>query len=223
MPSKSNRKIVMTALRSNGMALKYASRVFANDKTCVMTAVKQNGNAIKFASRSMTDDYEIMLEAVSQHGQLLEYASNDLLNNYDIVLAAVNEDGQAIKYALEGANTELFRQHPLLLLRSIANGFVLTPQQRIVVDKHITLELSKYESFKSTFLFGWGIPSNISPSDNNNTKKIARMQSDDKNCEEGEIRRRSRNHLSRLNKLGKYSSIKVKKLIADYAGICYGI
>jgi len=47
-------------LRRNGLALKYASKKFKNDKEMVLIAVKNNGNALNYASEELQNDPEII-------------------------------------------------------------------------------------------------------------------------------------------------------------------
>tara|TARA_B100001093_G_C26846283_1_gene1022950 strand:+ start:609 stop:863 length:255 start_codon:yes stop_codon:yes gene_type:complete len=47
-------------IEKNGLALKYASKEFKNDRKMVLLAVKSNGNALKYASEELQKDPEII-------------------------------------------------------------------------------------------------------------------------------------------------------------------
>jgi hypothetical protein len=129
------------------------------------------------------------------------------------MLAAVKQTGSALQYAsnelkndriivlaavnqngqaLRFASDEL-KNDMCILIPAVANGWVWWD---IHLEKYINNVLLQSERFMVTFLTGWS----LSPT---------------KTSQQG-------SKFPMLNKLGKYGSISVKKLIADYVGIYYG-
>jgi hypothetical protein len=95
---RNNTKIVLEAVKTNGLALQYASNSFKDNKIIVSIAVQNNGLALKYASTRLKDDPDIVLKAVKREGSALKHASPRLRDNEEIVLAAVNNNGAALEY-----------------------------------------------------------------------------------------------------------------------------
>ena len=55
-----------------------------SEKEVVLAAVKQNGNALEYASENLKADKEVVLAAVKQDASSIKYASNDLKEDEDI-------------------------------------------------------------------------------------------------------------------------------------------
>ena len=91
---KSDRDIVMAAVKRNGLALEHASAELKADRGIVMATVKQNGWALKHASDGLKANRDIVMMAVKGHGDALEYASNELKADRDVVIAAVQTSGE---------------------------------------------------------------------------------------------------------------------------------
>ena len=53
---RSDRDIVMEAVKKDGGALKYASETLRNDRAIVMEAVKKSSSVLQFASETLRDD-----------------------------------------------------------------------------------------------------------------------------------------------------------------------
>ena len=96
---RTDRTIVLEAVKQNGLALKYASEELRNDRTIVLEALKQYVFALEYASEELRNDREFVLEAVKQYAYALEYASADLRNDREFVLEAVKQNVFAFKYA----------------------------------------------------------------------------------------------------------------------------
>ena len=73
-----NKEVVLTAVKEDGRALKYASERLKDDKEFILKAVKQDGRALEFASKNLKNDKEVVLTAVKDHGSALEYASAEI-------------------------------------------------------------------------------------------------------------------------------------------------
>jgi hypothetical protein len=68
--------VVLTAVKQNGMALRYASQEMQNDQAVVSEAVKQNGLALEYASRAMQSSETIIIEAMKQNVLALSFAGD---------------------------------------------------------------------------------------------------------------------------------------------------
>mmetsp|Transcript_80415 Transcript_80415/g.167479 ORF Transcript_80415/g.167479 Transcript_80415/m.167479 type:complete len:300 (-) Transcript_80415:210-1109(-) len=71
--------------------LRCASDSLKSNKDVVLRAVRLNPWALQFAGDSIRADREVILEAVKKDGYALRYASKELRNDRDIVLAAVRQ------------------------------------------------------------------------------------------------------------------------------------
>lgn len=78
--------------------LAYAGKL-RSDKEVVLTAVKKNGLALGYASADLRNDSQIALEAVKGNGMALGCASMNLRNNPQVVFEAVKENGSAFQFA----------------------------------------------------------------------------------------------------------------------------
>ncbi|MGZ3634259.1 MAG: DUF4116 domain-containing protein, partial [Parachlamydiaceae bacterium] len=58
-------------------ALQYTSKELKSDREIVLAAVKQNGGALEYASEELKNDREILLATVQKSGQVLKHASVD--------------------------------------------------------------------------------------------------------------------------------------------------
>jgi transposase len=98
---RSDREIVLAALRKNRWVLEHVAEKFKVDREIVLAAVKQWGLALEYAAKSLQSDREIVLAAVKKNGNALEHAAEKLKADREIVLAALNQNGTALKYAAE--------------------------------------------------------------------------------------------------------------------------
>ncbi len=73
------------------LSLRYASKTFKSDREIVLEAIKQDGSSLQFASEELQSDREIVLEAVIQNSLALEFASENLKADKEIISkAAIN-------------------------------------------------------------------------------------------------------------------------------------
>ena len=96
---KDDNNIVLAAVNSDGESIKYASDRLKDNNNIVLAAVNNNGKSIKYASDRLYDDHDIVLAVVKNNGDLINFVSDRLKDNYDIVLEAVKNNGESIKYA----------------------------------------------------------------------------------------------------------------------------
>ena len=90
-------KVVLAAVRKNGLALQYAVPMYVNDEI-VLEAVRNNGLALEWASPQHVND-EIVLEAVRNNGLALEWASPQHRMDKGIVFEAVRQNAAALQWA----------------------------------------------------------------------------------------------------------------------------
>ena len=72
---RSNRDIVLSAVKQFGLALVYASSSLKNDRDVVLSAVQQNLHAMKYASLTLRIDRDFVLSAVRIHGYAMQCSS----------------------------------------------------------------------------------------------------------------------------------------------------
>ena len=85
---RSDRAIVMVAVRQNGYALERADESFKSDRDVVLAAATSHGHALQFAERSLKQDKDLVLRAVTEDAEALQFAHASLRHDKDIVLAA---------------------------------------------------------------------------------------------------------------------------------------
>lgn len=72
-------------MTQNGLALEYmyASAELRSDREMVLSAVKQNGLALEYASEELRGDLDVVLAAGAQNGLALEHASAQTIMSVD--------------------------------------------------------------------------------------------------------------------------------------------
>ena len=199
-----DREIVLEAVKQSGEALRYASEELQGDREIVMKAVKQSGEALKYASEELQGDEDIVKEAVNQYGDALFHASGELQGNRDIVMVAVKKFGRALRYAsveLQGDREIVMvavnQYGPKVLnIASVELQRSLRPHLEELRENVYNVELN---TFLATILFG---------------AKQEPEEGDNSACE-----------LSLLRPsvcLPFHSSLQVKQLIWEYAGVRSG-
>ena len=177
---KSNKEIVLAAVKQDGRSLRYASEELKADKVFVLevvklqglslsdiaanlkgnkeiilAAVKQYGSALDYASENLKNDKEVVLAAVKQNGNALEYASENLKSNKEVVLAAVKQIGDALEYASENLKND----KEVILAAVKQNGDALFyASKELQADKQLVLEVFKS---KGEF-FNWHVLDHVS-------------------------------------------------------------
>ena len=128
---QNDKKVVLKAVKRDGMALEFASVALQNDKEVVLLAIKRNVNAIKFASLVLQNDKEVLLELIKEYYWLLEYSfgfdddgklffedskKNDeafrfalvaLQNNKEVLLMAIKNAGWLLQFASESLKSDI--------------------------------------------------------------------------------------------------------------------
>ena len=87
---RSDKEILMFAIKYYAKNLSQASAELKNDKEIVLAAVKSSGEVLEYVSDELRNDPEIVLAAVSQNGAALKFASEEMKNNKEITITAVS-------------------------------------------------------------------------------------------------------------------------------------
>lgn len=87
---RSDKEILMFAIKYYAKNLSQASAELKNDKEIVLAAVKSSGEVLEYVSDELRNDAEIVLAAVSQNGAALKFASEEMKNNREITITAVS-------------------------------------------------------------------------------------------------------------------------------------
>ena len=99
---RADKEVVLVALstgENSGCLLQFVDDKLKSDKDVVMAAVKNDGVALKFADRGLRNDQDIVVAAVAQNGCALQYASDNMRRQKEIVMLAVGQNGAALLFA----------------------------------------------------------------------------------------------------------------------------
>lgn len=99
-PAREHRRLVLAAVRIDGLTLEYASEELRADRDVVLAAVTRSGWALKHASLELRADRDVVLAAVERCCLALTQASEALRADRDFVLAAVARNGLALQCLL---------------------------------------------------------------------------------------------------------------------------
>lgn len=83
---KSDREIVLKAVRKSWHAIKHACPASCADSEIVLAAARQCSGALSYAAPDLWGDRSFVLQAVGIHGDALEYASEQIKSSKDIGL-----------------------------------------------------------------------------------------------------------------------------------------
>lgn len=113
---------------------------YKDNKEVVLLCVKTNGLALQFASPHLQRDKEVCLEAIKQHVHALEFCSPDLKRNMEFVMSAVKLDGAALMYAAPSLQAE----KDVVMEALKTAGYVLEfASPRLKADPEIVLQAMK--------------------------------------------------------------------------------
>ncbi len=127
---KNNREIVLTAVKSNGYALRSASDELQADKEVVLAVVKYNGYHLRYASTKLKADKEVVLTAVRSNGMALCHASEELKADKQVALTAVTSNGKAFA----DVDSKLSSDKDILLAAEKSIGYALLRHVDMVVE-----------------------------------------------------------------------------------------
>jgi hypothetical protein len=143
---RSDREVVLNAVKKRGYDLKYASEELQNDEFIVMEAIKEDFFVFKIISEELKQklgnnrefvlecvkkcglaldvfpkiydkDYEIILNAVKTYGNSLKFACEEFKNDRIIVMEAVKNWGCSLEYT-----SEKLKDDDIIVLESIRNN-----------------------------------------------------------------------------------------------------
>jgi hypothetical protein len=94
-----NKHNIINCINYNYNFIKYIKPyILISDKDIVITIIKQNGLFLEDTINDFKNDYEIVMYAVKNNGLSLKYASNELKNNYYICINAISNNLSAYQY-----------------------------------------------------------------------------------------------------------------------------
>jgi hypothetical protein len=237
---KNDKEIVMAAVVNDGGALLLASEELRNDFDVVLAAVCQNGMSLEYASPQLKNDKNIVINAVIQDGRATLFSSNKILNDFEFAKLVLSET-KSLRYLHVKFKAEHSFAFEAVKLNPRNFQFVSTELKNCreivwcAVQQCGECYLYASDSMKSELEVLicsialaphviWAAPAHL---------KQPRYLTDFLNyaiqinhlfkstvlfgCSLGHCK------LYLLNKLGKYASIDIKKQIADYVGVCYGV
>jgi hypothetical protein len=208
---KNNFEVAAAAAFSNIDSISYISDSLSNDRKFVLTILNQKTSSSFFLTNfhpmltPFKDDLEVMMAAIFNKCNGLaqiSMASETIQRNLDYVVAVFARFGMAENWYETEANPIRFR----IVCGAPKNWSNIYNRDELLA--YILMARTEHFAFKHSFLMGW-----VETRSAKQTKlpRGAAM-----------LRQQKVNHLPHLNKLGKYRSMEVKKLIADYANIYYG-
>lgn len=116
---KDNYDVVLSAVKSDGEALQFASERLKSDVKIVKSAIREYWSAVYYASDVAKDNPDIMKYAGGKETQYFRFASKRLLNDPKFVLEMLKIDTAAVMYASEEMQKELANQtDPITYLKN---------------------------------------------------------------------------------------------------------
>ncbi len=103
---KSNKEIILQAVKSSGLNIEYASESLKNDREIVMAAVQNNGRSLNYVLKEFGSDREVVLEALGNDGSIIRELSYGMKKDREIVMKAIKNDGSALKFASESLKND---------------------------------------------------------------------------------------------------------------------
>jgi hypothetical protein len=98
---KSEREIVLAAVKKCGFALEDGDVKFRHDFEIVLAAVQSRGHALEYAAPALQADFRIVLAAVRQNYKARAYAAEEL-KNHPIIVEAADKQIRARRARLTG-------------------------------------------------------------------------------------------------------------------------
>jgi uncharacterized membrane protein YqjE len=143
IPEFQDKKIVLEAVKENGLLLEFTSSDLKKDKEIVTEAVKRNGFSFEHASENLKNDKEFVLQIVQINGFSVRYASEELRNNKEIVLEAVKQNGISLLFA-----SQQLKEDKEISLQAIKDNMysIRHVSEELQKDKEILLEALKKKS-----------------------------------------------------------------------------
>jgi len=92
---------VLTAVKYNGEALRWASEDCRSDHEIVLMAVQRTWKSIRWAAANCRGDHNIVLTAVKQSCEALRWATESCTSDPGFMAAALKEDARVIEFAAD--------------------------------------------------------------------------------------------------------------------------
>mmetsp|Transcript_40277 Transcript_40277/g.124384 ORF Transcript_40277/g.124384 Transcript_40277/m.124384 type:complete len:427 (+) Transcript_40277:13-1293(+) len=109
-----DRETILGAVGQDAAALQYATEELRSDKALVVQAVRIRGEALRYASAALRGDREVVIEAIAQDRLALRHASEELRADVGLLSEAMRlrERGHTLQCAVEelGAPIEAVRE-----------------------------------------------------------------------------------------------------------------
>ncbi|EFC37507.1 predicted protein [Naegleria gruberi] len=96
---KSNKEIMLKAIKFGPTAINYASKELQNDEEFVLEAAQINGMVLNHVLPKFKHNRNVVMKAVQQNGMSLSHACNELQNDIEIVQNALKSHVCAFEYA----------------------------------------------------------------------------------------------------------------------------
>jgi hypothetical protein len=95
---RSDRDMVILAVRQNGYSIDFASQELKNDPVIFLEAVRENPHSLKYSSEEIRKNQKIMMEAINIDFSSFEYADNSLKRNVEFIEETLKINGKCLKY-----------------------------------------------------------------------------------------------------------------------------
>lgn len=93
-----DKEIVELAIKGNGMAIKFASEKWQNNKELVLKTFKKNANSFIYLNKRMKEDRDVIKKALSVDGLLIDKLEKNCREDKELGLIAVRQNGGALQY-----------------------------------------------------------------------------------------------------------------------------
>ena len=113
-PYADDKEVVMNAVTTKGLALRYASPALRRDKSIVLAAIHDGGHyAFEFAGPALRRDKEVVLAAAVQGAYCLRFLSSELRSDKEVALAVMSSEGGGAR--LEDVGAELLGDYDVVM------------------------------------------------------------------------------------------------------------
>jgi len=134
----SREEVEEAAVKENGMALEFCSKESRGNKSLVREAVERDPRSLQFAQNGLKHDKEFVLQLMEVNGKAIEFVAESLRNDFEVALAAMTHDSDVCRYL----NDDLLK-HPKIVvhLKNTENILRLSPDSmenyNSIVKEHI--------------------------------------------------------------------------------------
>ena len=133
---KSDRKIVMNAIKDFDYAIVFASEELQNDREFVKQALQARPGVIQYVKERFKNDRELALIVVRKYGAYIEDLSEELQRDPKVINAALGQNMANLRYM-----SELVRDNREVVLQAVSqSGHMLEyVSDRLRADKEVVL------------------------------------------------------------------------------------